>query len=123
MTDPAAMRNHRMTRRWLRIQALVAAALALGLLAVSPVVASSSMAGSLAVLLPALLFAVVVTPRYGADSAAFLRAAVLGEAGKLLLTAALCIATFVWLEPLAAGWFFTGMLVTLAAGWAGLIFG
>jgi len=62
-----------------------------------------------------------VAPKFGADSAAFLRAAVIGEAGKWLLTAMLCVATFVWVEPLAAGWFFTGMLVTMAAGWTGLI--
>jgi ATP synthase protein I len=121
MTDPVAMRNLRMTRRWLRVQSLVSVALAVGLLAIGPVAAYSSMFGSLAAFLPALLFALIVAPKYGADSAAFLRAAVIGEAGKWLLTAVLCIAVFVWVEPLAAGWFFTGMLVAMAAGWMGLI--
>jgi len=121
MTNPVAMRNARMTRRWLRVQSLVSMALAIGLLAVSPVAAYSSMFGSLAVFLPALFFALMVAPKFGADSAAFLPAAVIGEAGKWLLTAMLCVSTFVWVEPLAAGWFFTGMLVTMAAGWTGLI--
>jgi ATP synthase protein I len=122
MTDPEAMRNVRMTQRWLRVQSLVSVALAVALLAVDQVAAYSSMFGSLAVFLPALLFATLVAPRFGSDSAAFLRAAALGEVGKLLLIAVLCIATFVWVEPLAAGWFFAGMLVTMAAGWSGLIF-
>jgi len=122
MTDSVAMRNVRMTRRWLRIQSLVSAALAIALLAISPVASYSSMFGSLAAFMPALLFAMIVAPRYGPDSAAFLRAVVIGEAGKWLLTVVLCIATFVWIEPLAAGWFFAGMLVTMVAGRAGLIF-
>lgn len=121
MTDPVAMRNLGMTRRWLKVQSLVSVALAIALLAVGQVAAYSSMFGSLAVFLPALVFALWVAPRFGRDSAAFLRAAVLGEAGKLLLTAALCVAVFVWVEPLAAGWFFAGMIATLVAGWAGLI--
>jgi F0F1-type ATP synthase assembly protein I len=40
----------------------------------------------------------------------------LAEAGKIALTAALCVAVFVWIKPLAAPWFFTGMLVTLFSG-------
>ena len=120
MTVPAASKNLRMTQRWLRVQSLVALALAIALLAVSPVAAYSSMFGSLAAFLPALLFALIVAPRFGSDSAAFLRAAVLAEAGKWLLTAAICVAVFVAVEPLAAGWFFAGMVAVIFAGWAGL---
>jgi len=122
MTVPAAAQNLRMTRRWLRVQSLVSVALAIALLAIDPVAAYSSMFGSLAAFLPALLFALVVAPRFGSDSAAFLRAAVLGEAGKWLLTGMICIAVFVWVEPLAAGWFFAGMAAVIFAGWMGLFF-
>jgi F0F1-type ATP synthase assembly protein I len=120
MTVPAATENLRMTRRWLRVQSLVAMALAIALLAFSPVAAYSSIFGSLAAFLPALLFALIVAPRFGNDSSAFLRAAVLAEVVKWLVTALLCIAVFVWVEPLAAGWFFTGMIAVFVAGWLGL---
>lgn len=119
---PVAENNLRMMRRWLRAQSLVALGLAVVLLLVDPVSAYSSMFGSLAAFLPSLLFALVVAPRFGAGSASFLRAAVLGEAGKWFLTGAICIAVFVWVKPLAAGWFFAGMGVVLLAGWVGLIF-
>ncbi len=120
MTVPAAARNLRMTRRWLRIQSLVTVALAIALLAVSTVAAYSSMLGSLAAFLPALLFALIVAPRFGGDSSAFLRAAVIAEGAKWLLTALLCIAVFVWVETLAPLWFFTGMIAVILAGWLGL---
>jgi ATP synthase protein I len=100
----------------------VAFGLAVVLVAVDPVAAYSSLFGSLAVFLPSLLIAALVGSKFGRDSAVFLRAAVLGEAGKLLLTAILCAAVFIWVKPLAAGWFFTGMLAVLIAGWLGLIF-
>jgi len=123
MTVPAATENLRMTRRWLRVQSLVAIALAIALLAVGPVAAYSSMFGSLAAFLPALLFALIVAPRFGGDSSAFLRAAVIAEGAKWLLTALLCVAVFVWVEPLAAGWFFAGMIAVFVAGWLGLFLG
>lgn len=122
-TVPADRSNHRLAQRWLRMQSLVAMALAAALLLVSPVAAYSSMFGSLAAFLPSLLFALVVIRRFGSDSAAFLRAAVLAEAAKWLLTAVICIVVFVWVKPLAAGWFFAGMVTVILAGWAGLIFG
>lgn len=122
MTVPAVLSNYQMTRRWLRAQSLVSMALAVALLAVSPVAAYSSIFGSLAAFIPALVFALIVTRRFGSDSAAFLRAAVFAEAGKLLLTALICIAVFVWVRPLAAGWFFAGMGAVIIAGWMGLIF-
>ncbi len=122
MVVPADLSNHQMTKRWLRAQSLVSMALAVALLAVSPVAAYSSMFGSLAAFIPALVFALIVARRFGSDSAAFLRAAVFAEAGKLLLTALICIAVFVWVKPLAAGWFFAGMGAVIFAGWIGLIF-
>lgn len=121
--DPGSGSNFGgLVRRWLRFQTLASLALAVALLAIGPIAAYSSMFGSLAAFLPALVFALIVAPRFGGDSAAFLRAAVFAEAGKLLLTALVCCAVFIWVRPLAAGWFFAGLATTLAAGWAGLIF-
>lgn len=96
--------------------------LAGGLLLVGQVAAYSSMFGSLAAFIPTLFFALVVTPKFGPDSAAFLRTAVLAEAGKILLTALISVAVFVWIKPLAAGWFFVGMAVVIFSGRLGLLF-
>jgi F0F1-type ATP synthase assembly protein I len=70
----------------LRIQSLTAVSLALLSLLAGPVAAYSSLFGSLAVLVPSLLFAVIVLRKLGGDSAAFLGTAVLAEFGKLVLT-------------------------------------
>jgi ATP synthase protein I len=115
--------NRRMTRRWLRCQALIAAAVTLGLLGLGMAQAASALLGGLAVLVPSMVFAMIVAPRFGAASGAFLRAAVLAEGLKWVLTAAICAASFIWFEALAGGWFFAGMGAVLLAGWAGLIFG
>jgi ATP synthase protein I len=112
--------NEGLIRRSLRVQSTVSLLLAGGLLLVGQVAAYSSMFGSLAAFIPALFFALFVTPKFGTDSAAFLRAAVIGEAGKILLTALICVAVFVWVKPLAAGWFFTGMAVVIFSGRLGL---
>ena len=123
MTVPAAANNLRMTQRWLRMQSLVGLALAgLAFLLAGRVAAYSSLFGSLAAFLPALLFALIVARRFGSDSGAFLRAAVLAEALKWLFCAAICVAVFVGVKPLAAGWFFAGMGLVIMAGWLGLIF-
>lgn len=108
-------------RRGLRAQSLTGLAMAGILLTVSPVAAYSSLFGSLAAFVPALVFAVVVAAKFGSDSAVFLRAAVVGEAVKLLLTALICLAVFVWVKPLAAGWFFTGMILVILMGYIGLM--
>jgi len=104
----------------LRMQTLVAMILALGLLALGPVPAYSSLCGSLAVYLPGLLFTVLVGRRIGSSSAAFLGIAAMAEFGKLILTGVLCALVFVWIKPLAPVWFFAGMLTVLATGWVGL---
>ena len=123
MTVPAAANNLRMTQRWLRVQSLVGLALAgLAFLLAGRVAAYSSLFGSLAAFLPALLFALIVARRFGADSGAFLRAAVLAEVAKWFFCAVICIAVFVFVKPLAAGWFFIGMGLVILAGWLGLIF-
>ena len=123
MTVPAAVNNLRMTQRWLRVQSLVGLGLAaLAYLLAGRGAAYSSMFGSLAAFLPALLFTLIVVRRFGADSGAFLRAAVLAEGAKWIFCAAICVAVFVFVKPLAAGWFFAGMGLVMLAGWVGLIF-
>lgn len=105
----------------LRLQTWVAIALALLLLLpAGPVAAYSSLCGSLAIYLPGLMFTVLVARQIGGDSTAFLRTAVLAEFGKLFLTGVLCAAAFIWVRPLAPGWFFAGMLAVLVTGWIGL---
>jgi len=104
----------------LRIQALAALTLALLSLLAGPVAGYSSLFGSLAALLPSLLFTAIVLRKLGSDSVAFLGTAVLAEFGKLLLTGLLCAAVFIWVKPLAAGFFFLGMIGVLIANWIGL---
>ncbi|MEJ8567923.1 ATP synthase subunit I [Elongatibacter sediminis] len=105
----------------LRLQTWVAIGMAaVAFLAGGKVAAGSSFCGSLAVYLPGWLFTALVARRLGGDTAAFLRAAALAEFGKLFLTGVLCAVAFIWVRPLAPGWFFTGMIVVLATGWVGL---
>jgi F0F1-type ATP synthase assembly protein I len=105
---------------YLRIQSVVAALLALGSLLAGPVAAYSSLFGSLSVFVPGLLFTALVMRKMGGDSAAFLRTAMLAEFGKLALTGILCAVVFIYVKPLAPGFFFLGMIGVLIAGWAGL---
>lgn len=108
-------------RGGLRVQSLISVALAVILLAVSPVAATSALFGSLAVYLPGLMFTVLTVRKLGGDTGAFLRTATLAEFGKLLLTGLLCALVFVFVKPLAPGYFFLGMIVTLVVGWAMLM--
>ena len=85
-----------------------------------PVAAYSSLFGSLAAYVPSLSFTLWVMRKMGGDSAVFLRTAAVAEFGKLLLTGLLCAAVFIWVKPLAAGFFFLGMIGVLAANWIGL---
>ncbi|MEE8482668.1 MAG: ATP synthase subunit I [Acidiferrobacterales bacterium] len=122
MTDANNEISNLAIGRSLRIQSLLSFLLAGGLLLVGQVAAYSSMFGSLAAFIPVLLFALVVTPKIGSDSVTFLRTAVIAEVGKILLTALICVVVFVWVKPLAPGWFFTGMATVLFSGRLGLIF-
>jgi len=114
--------NSQLVKRSLRIQSIVGLLLAGVLLLVGQVAAYSSMFGSLAAYLPSLLFALVVTPKFGADSATFLRTAAVAEVAKIFLTGLLCAAVFIWVKPLAAGWFFAGMALVIFSGRFGLLF-
>ena len=118
MTTP----NSQLVARSLRIQTIVALLLAGGLLLVGPVAAYSSMFGSLAAYVPALFFALLVVPKFGADSAVFLRTAAVAEVAKLILTALICMAVCIWIKPLAAGWFFAGMVAVIFSGRLGLLY-
>ncbi len=111
----------RLISRSLGIQSTTSLVLAIGLLLVDPVAAYSSMFGSLAAFIPALFFALLMAPKLGSDNAAFLRTVVLAELGKLLIVALICVAVFVWVKPLAAGWFFAGMALTVFSGQLGLL--
>jgi len=114
--------NGQLVSRGLRIQTIVALALAGMLMLVGPVAAYSSLFGSLAAYIPALLFALLVVPKFGADSGAFLRTAAVAEVAKIFLTGLLCAAVFIWIKPLSAGWFFAGMAAVLFSGRLGMLF-
>lgn len=106
--------------RGLKIQSLVMVLLTLALLLVNPVAAYSSLFGGLAVYVPGLVFTLLLVGKIGGESAAFLGTAALAEFAKLVLTGLLCAAAFIWVKPLAAGYFFLGMISVLIASWAGL---
>jgi F0F1-type ATP synthase assembly protein I len=110
-----------MVKRGLRIQTVVALLLAGGLMLVGPVAAYSSLLGSLTAYLPALLFAFMLVPKFGSDSATFLRTAAIAEVTKMFLTGLLCAVVFIWVEPLAAGWFFAGMAAGILSGRVGML--
>ena len=95
-------------------------ALVLVSLPAGPVAAYSSLFGSLVVYIPGLLFTAAVMRKVGGDSSAFLGTVALAEFGKLGLVGALCAAVFIWVKPLAAGFFFLGMIGVMIAGWVGL---
>ena len=114
--------NGQMVSRGLRIQTIVALALAAALMLVGPVAAYSSLFGSLAAYIPALLFALLVAPKFGADSTAFLRTAAVAEVMKIFLTGLLCAVVFIWVKPLSAGWFFAGMAAVIFSGRLGMLF-
>lgn len=113
--------NGQMVSRGLRIQTIVALALAAGLMLVGPIAAYSSLFGSLAAYIPALLFALLVAPKFGADSVVFLRTAAVAEVMKILLTGVLCAVVFIWVKPLSAGWFFAGMAAVIFSGRLGML--
>ena len=79
----------------LRLQSLAAAVLAMLSLLAGPVAAYPSLFGSLA-------------------------AAVLAGFGKLALIGLLCAVVFIWVKPLAPGFFFLGMIGVMVANWIGL---
>ena len=67
-----------------------------------------------------LVFTLMVMRKMGGDTGVFLRTAAIAEFGKLALTGMLCAVVFIFVKPLAPGFFFLGMIGVLAASWAGL---
>ncbi len=120
MTDPDKVISKLAIGRSLGIQLMASLLLSAGLLLLGQVAAYSAILGSLAVFVPVLFFTLVVTPKIGSDSAVFLRTAVMAEVGKILLTALICVVVFIGVRPLAAGWFFAGMVVVLFSGRLGM---
>ena len=106
--------------KWLRFQMLAVLALAAVAIPNGVTSAYSSFYGGMAAYLPAVFFAAYAGRKVNADSVAFLRAAVVGEALKLVMTMAICLVVFRWVDPLAPGWFFVGMIGVIMAGWVGL---
>ncbi|MEJ2383134.1 MAG: ATP synthase subunit I [Xanthomonadales bacterium] len=98
-----------------RVQSAVAALLVLTSLLAGPVAAYSALLGSLAAFVPGAIFSALVMRRLGGDSAAFLRTAMVAEFGKLALVGILCAAVFIWVKPLAAGFFFLGLIGMIIA--------
>ncbi len=113
--------NSQLVNRGLRIQTIVALLLAGALMLVGPVAAYSSLFGSLAAYIPALFFALLVVPKFGSDSATFLRTAAVAEVAKIFLTGLLCAVVFIWIKPLAPGWFFAGMVAVIFSGRLGML--
>lgn len=81
---------------------------------------SSALAGTLAAVVPNLVFVWVVFRHRGARAAKRVVGDLyLAEAGKFLLTVGLFTAIFAWLRPLAAGWVFAAYMAALTAYWFG----
>lgn len=106
--------------KWLRFQMLAALGLAAVAIPAGVTSAYSSFYGGMAAYLPAVFFAAYAGRKVNANSVAFLRAAVVGETLKLGMTVVICLVVFRWVDPLAPGWFFFGMIGVIMAGWVGL---
>lgn len=110
-----------LVKKWLRVQSLSVFIVTGALLLWRPIAAYSALFGGMAVYLPSLLFGSLLAKKAGNNSAVFLRMAVVAEVSKLVLTAVLCAVVFLWVKPLEPAFFFLGMMITLLAGWLGLI--
>ena len=87
-----------------------------------PVPGYSALLGGLTAVVPnAFLAARLVVPRRDPGAGALLRAAYIGELGKLALTALLFGTVFALVRPLAAGALFTGFIAAQLATFAGLL--
>lgn len=108
---------------------LAQAALGLGLAGVAAIwlgstVALSWLLGAAAAVVPnAFLAARLLTPGSAASARAMLRAAWLGEIGKLVLTAALFAAVFIAVRPLSAPAVFGGYIAAQLVIFGAPLFG
>ncbi len=84
--------------------------------------AYSALLGGLAAVIPNAFLALrLLAPRRDSGAGALMRAAYLGELGKLALTVALFAAVFTLVRPLSAGALFAGFVIAQLATIAGLV--
>jgi len=104
-------------------QFLVGAALAAVLLGIfGKVVGYSAMLGSLAAVVPNAFLALrLVAPRRDPGAQALLRAAWIGEIGKLALTVLIFTLVFTLVRPLSAAALFAGFIATQLVTFSGLL--
>ena len=104
-------------------QFLVGAALAAVLLGVfGKVVGYSAMLGSLVAVIPNAFLALrLLAPRRDPGAQALIRAAWLGEIGKLALTVLIFTLVFTLVRPLSAAALFAGFIVTQLVTFSGLL--
>ena len=82
----------------------------------------SALLGSLTALVPNLFLALrIMAPRRDPGAKALLRAAWIGEAGKLALTVLLFVLVFTQVRPLSAAALFAGFIVTQLVAFSGLL--
>ena len=87
-----------------------------------PVSAYSALLGGLTAVLPNAFLALRMSlPRRDAGAAALLRAAYIGELGKVMLTVAMFGLVFAAVRPLAAGALFAGFVAAQLAAFAGFL--
>jgi ATP synthase protein I len=87
-----------------------------------PVSAYSALLGGLTAVLPNAFLALRMSlPRRDGGAAALLRAAYIGELGKVMLTVAMFGLVFAAVRPLAAGALFAGFVAAQLAAFAGFL--
>jgi len=87
-----------------------------------PVAAYSALLGSLGCAVPNAFLALrLAAPRRDPGAKALVRAAYIGELGKLALTVALFVAVFVMVRPLSVAALFAGFIAAQLMTFAGLL--
>lgn len=87
-----------------------------------PVAGYSALLGSLACVVPNAFLAIrLAVPRRDRGAQALIRAAYIGELGKLALTVLIFSIVFIVVRPLAAGPMFAGFIATQLVTFAGLL--
>ena len=82
----------------------------------------SALTGGLTCVIPNAFLALrIMVPRREAGARALLRAAYIGELGKLALTVVMFTAAFLLIRPLAAGALFTGFVAAQLVTLSGLL--
>jgi ATP synthase protein I len=123
MDEPAAGRGSNVVVTVLAAQLVVGTVLAASLWGVIGGVAGySALLGSLTSVIPnAFLAARLAVPRRDPGAHALIRAAYIGELGKLALTVLIFGIVFVMVRPLAAGALFAGFIAAQLVTLAGLL--